>query len=57
MSEYVAQVGSDRQALALLQKAQPTTTPVEMACVERPVLVISGDIDFDNGSAAELAKP
>ncbi len=48
--------GADRQALALLQKAQPTTSPAELACVERPVLVISGDADFDNGSAAELAR-
>lgn len=56
LSAYLEKFGGDRQALALLQKAQPTTTPAELARVEQPVLVISGDADCDNGSAAELAQ-
>jgi pimeloyl-ACP methyl ester carboxylesterase len=56
--EYLEKFGDgvDKKALALLQKAQPTTTPTELAGVQQPVLVISGDADFDNGSSAELAR-
>jgi pimeloyl-ACP methyl ester carboxylesterase len=56
--EWLEKFGAsaDRQALALLQQAQPTTTPAELARIQQPVLVISGDTDFDNGSSAELAR-
>ncbi len=46
----------DRHALALMQRAQPTTPPAELARITQPVLVISGEQDFDNGSAADLAR-
>ncbi len=48
--------GVDRQALALMQRAQPSTSPAELARIEQPVLVVSGDQDVDNGRAAELAR-
>jgi pimeloyl-ACP methyl ester carboxylesterase len=48
--------GVDRQALALMQRAQPSTSPAELARIEQPVLVISGDQDVDNGRAADLAR-
>lgn len=47
--------GLDRRVLALQQRAQPSTSRAEFARVRRPVLVIAGDADQDNGSAAELA--
>ncbi len=53
---YVKQQGFDQLALAYLQKEQPSTSKEELNKVRQPVLVISGDIDTDNGSAAELAK-
>lgn len=53
---YVKQQGLNTQVLALLQKYQPATLPVDLASVNKPVLVISGDQDSDNGSAADLAK-
>ena len=54
--DYVKQQGLDQLALAYLQKAQPSTTKEELGNVKQPVLVICGDKDADNGSAAELAK-
>ncbi len=54
--DYVKQQGFDQLALAYLQKAQPSTSKEALNNVEQPVLVISGDKDSDNGSAAELAK-
>jgi pimeloyl-ACP methyl ester carboxylesterase len=54
--DYVKQQGLDRLALAYLQKAQPSTGREALARVKQPVLVICGDKDSDNGSAAELAK-
>jgi len=47
--------GLDQQALAYLQKAQPSTSHEELAKIKQPVLVISGDRDNDNGSSEELA--
>lgn len=55
MVNYVKTSGLDQLALAYLQKAQPTTTKAEFAKVKRPVLVIAGDQDNDNGKAEELA--
>jgi pimeloyl-ACP methyl ester carboxylesterase len=55
--EYVKQQqGLDQLALAYMQKGQPSTSKEALARVQQPVLVISGDRDTDNGSAAELAK-
>lgn len=45
----------DRLALAYMQKGQPTTTPEEFRNVKKPVLVICGDKDEDNGSSKDLA--
>ena len=54
--DYVKQQGLDQLALAYLQKEQPSTRKEALRKVKQPVLVISGDKDADNGSAAELAK-
>jgi pimeloyl-ACP methyl ester carboxylesterase len=54
--DYVRSQGLDRLALAYLQKAQPSTSINLLKKVKQPVLVICGDKDSDNGSAAELAK-
>ncbi|MGH2647651.1 MAG: alpha/beta fold hydrolase [Ginsengibacter sp.] len=54
--DYVHQQNLDQLALAYLQRSQPSTSKEELSKVTQPVLVISGDKDVDNGSAAELAK-
>ncbi|MEO7992532.1 MAG: alpha/beta fold hydrolase [Chryseolinea sp.] len=46
----------DQRALAMLQKEQPSTSRQELAKVKKPVLVICGDRDEDNGSAEALSK-
>jgi pimeloyl-ACP methyl ester carboxylesterase len=56
MVAYVQKSGLDQTALAFSQKEQPVTTPQELAKAKNPVLVISGDVDNDNGSAEELGK-
>jgi pimeloyl-ACP methyl ester carboxylesterase len=53
---YVKQQGLDTMALAYMQKYQPSTSPAELGKLKNQVLIISGDQDSDNGSAAELAK-
>ncbi|MEI9920335.1 MAG: alpha/beta hydrolase [Bacteroidota bacterium] len=45
----------DQLALAYMQKAQPSTSRAEFSKVKKPVLVICGDKDEDNGSSKELA--
>ena len=55
MVQNVKKQGLDQQALAYLQKAQPSTSKVELAKIKQPVLIICGDKDSDNGSAKELA--
>jgi pimeloyl-ACP methyl ester carboxylesterase len=55
MVKYVQDSKLDQLALAYLQKAQPSTTPSELAKIKKPVLLICGDKDSDNGSAAELS--
>jgi pimeloyl-ACP methyl ester carboxylesterase len=47
--------GLDQQALAYLQKAQPSTSKEALRKIKQPVLIICGDKDSDNGSAKELA--
>ncbi len=56
MVEYVQQQKLDQLALAYLQRSQPSTSKEELNKITQKVLVISGDKDADNGSAAELAK-
>ncbi|WP_435357227.1 alpha/beta fold hydrolase [Emticicia sp. SJ17W-69] len=48
--------GVDTLVMGFLQKVQPATTPAQLAKVRKPVLVIAGDQDLDNGNSAELAK-
>jgi pimeloyl-ACP methyl ester carboxylesterase len=55
MVQNVKKQGLDQQALAYLQKAQPSSSKEELAKVKQPVLIICGDKDSDNGSAKELA--
>ena len=55
MVQNVKKQGLDQQALANLQKAQPSTSKEEIAKIKQPVLIICGDKDSDNGSAKELA--
>jgi len=55
MVQYVQQSGLDQRALAYLQKYQPSTPKDVLAKIKKPVLVIHGDSDIDNGSANELA--
>ena len=56
MVQYVQQQpGLDQQALALLQKYQPSTPKEVLAKIKNPVLVIHGDSDIDNGNADALA--
>jgi pimeloyl-ACP methyl ester carboxylesterase len=54
MVKYVKDSGLDQLALAYLQKSQPSTSKQELSRVSKPVLVISGDQDSDNGSSKEL---
>jgi pimeloyl-ACP methyl ester carboxylesterase len=53
---YVKKSGLDQQALALMQKYQPSTPQEVLKKIKQPVLVICGSEDTDNGSAAALAK-
>jgi pimeloyl-ACP methyl ester carboxylesterase len=54
--KYIKTSGLDQQALALMQKGQPSTSKEEFANNTKPVLVICGDQDEDNGSSEELFK-
>lgn len=56
MVKYVKESGLDQQALALLQKEQPSTSEKDLAAIHIPVLVIAGDQDSDNGSASKLSS-
>jgi pimeloyl-ACP methyl ester carboxylesterase len=55
MVENVKKQGLDQQALAYLQRSQPSTSKEVLGNVKQPVLIICGDKDSDNGSAKELA--
>lgn len=46
----------DQLALAYMQKGQPSTSQEEFGKVSKPVLVICGDQDEDNGSSKTLAS-
>lgn len=56
MVKNVQKAGLDQQALAYLQKEQPSTPKDILAKVKQPVLIICGDKDTDNGNAKELAR-
>lgn len=55
MVKNVQQSGLDQTALALQQKWQPFTTPKQLGTISKPVLLICGDKDEDNGAAPDLA--
>jgi pimeloyl-ACP methyl ester carboxylesterase len=55
MVQYVQRSNLDQQALALLQKYQPSTPKETLSKITKPVLVIHGDSDIDNGNASALA--
>jgi pimeloyl-ACP methyl ester carboxylesterase len=52
---YAKSINADTLAMQHLQKHQPLTTTAELQKVKNPVLVISGNEDFDNGSAEKLS--
>lgn len=54
--DYIQHQKLDQLALAYLQRSQPSTSKEELNKITKPVLVISGSEDSDNGSADELAK-
>ncbi|MBL0742824.1 alpha/beta fold hydrolase [Chryseolinea lacunae] len=56
MVKRVQESGLDQQALAFLQKEQPSTSVAALGKINRPVLILCGDEDSDNGSAPSLAK-
>ena len=55
MVRNVQKNGLDQLALAYLQKEQPSTPKETLAKVKKPVLVVCGDKDSDNGNAKALA--
>lgn len=56
MVKNVKASGLDQLALAYLQKEQPSTSKEVLSKLDTHLLVICGNEDEDNGSAAELAK-
>lgn len=54
--EYVQQQKLDQLTLAYLQRSQPSTSKEALGKITKPVLVMSGSEDADNGSSHELAK-
>jgi pimeloyl-ACP methyl ester carboxylesterase len=56
MVEYVQKSGLDQLALAYQQKEQPSTSAKNLSKIKKPVLVICGIEDRDNGSGTDLAK-
>lgn len=55
MVDYVQKSGLDRLALAYQQKEQPSTSRESLAKINKPVMVICGDQDKDNGLGTELS--
>ena len=54
--KYVKEQGLDQQALAYMQNGQPSTSREELSKIRKPVLILCGDHDADNGSAKELSS-
>jgi pimeloyl-ACP methyl ester carboxylesterase len=54
--KYIKESGLDQRALALMQRGQPSTSKEAFAENKKPVLVICGDQDEDNGSSEMLYK-
>lgn len=53
--KMVNERGLDQVALAYMQHGQPSTSKEEFSKVKKPVLVICGSEDEDNGSSKDLA--
>ena len=51
---YAKSIGADTLVLGYLQKYQPVTSKEELAKIKKPVLVIAGDEDIDNGKPQDL---
>lgn len=56
MVKYIHSQPFDVLALAYQQKWQPSTSKKELAAVRKPVLIIRGTADKENGSETELNK-
>lgn len=56
MMRYIHSQHFDELALALQQKYQPSTSKKELAKVKKPVLIIRGTEDKENGSETELQQ-
>jgi pimeloyl-ACP methyl ester carboxylesterase len=54
--KHIKDTGLDQQALALMQFGQPSTSKGELGKIKKPVLVICGTEDEDNGSSEKLAQ-
>lgn len=54
--QYIKNKGLDQLALAYQQKAQPSSSIEELGAIKKPVMVICGDADQDNGSAKKLSE-
>jgi pimeloyl-ACP methyl ester carboxylesterase len=53
---YAKTSGADTVVMRLLQTYQPTATEKQLQKVKKPILIICGDEDRDNGNAEDLAK-
>jgi len=53
--QFMKTMKVDRVAAALLLETFADTAPTDLEALTMPVLVVCGDLDSDNGSAAELA--
>lgn len=51
---YAKSIGADTLVLGYLQKYQPVITKQELAKIKKPVLVICGNEDIDNGKPQDL---
>ena len=56
MMKYIHTEGFDIPALAMQQKHQPTTSRAELLKVTKPVLIIKGSEDQENGSETNLQR-
>jgi pimeloyl-ACP methyl ester carboxylesterase len=54
LMKYVEREHFDKMSLALQQKWQPSTSPAQLAKVMKPVLIIRGTEDKENGSETAL---
>lgn len=52
--KYAKSINADTLALGFLQKYQPVTSPTELIQFKKPVLIIAGNEDKDNGNPEVL---